>query len=147
MAGRVEDYILDNGLHVLNTECNRITLCETEPTTFDEAAITMSLGFKAFATFGAFGVPEPSTNPAGEKVTLTFINDGTVSRSGTAAYWAAVDIGNSRLHARGTLASPTSLSTGTPWVLEAFDVVLPSGVSAPTGGGGWNAPGTLIAGM
>lgn len=125
MTANVASRVLDNGLTVLDTEADKITICSTEPTTYTEANSTYALGAKTFSTGGAFGAPAAGS-PNGRKVSSTAITDGSVTGSGTAAYWAVVDTANSRLLAEGGLAASQVVTSGNTFSLGSFDIRLPS---------------------
>lgn len=121
------DYVLDNGLTVLDTAANRLDICHTLPTTYAEATSTYTLGNKTSLSIGA---PAAAT-PNGRKVTVAQITDGTVTATSTdtsddAQYWAITDTGNSRLLAAGSLASAQLVTSGNTFTLAAFDIRIPS---------------------
>jgi len=125
MAANVASRVLDNGLSVLDTEADKITVCDGEPTTFTEANSTNKVGEKSFSTGGAFGSPAAGS-PNGRKVTSTAITDGEVTASGEATHWAVVDVANSRLLAVGSLTAPQEVTDGNTFQLPSFDIRLPS---------------------
>jgi hypothetical protein len=117
----INDRVLDNGLTVLDTEADKLTICNAEPTTFTEANVTYLLGAKTSPTVGA-----PSARaPSGRQVTVSAITDGAISASGTASHWALVDTGNSRLLAAGSLSGSQSVTSGNTFTLAAFDIGIP----------------------
>jgi hypothetical protein len=62
--------------------------------------------------------------PAGPSPRLRFA-DGTITRSGTAALWAAVDSANSRLLARGLVNVAKSVEGGGSFPLPSFTIRMP----------------------
>lgn len=124
MTASVADRVLDNGLTVLDTEADKITLCSAEPTTYTEANSTYALGAKTFSTGGAFGAPAAGS-PNGRKVSSTAITDGTISGTGTATKWAVVDTANSRLLADGDLSASQVVTSGNTFALASFDIRIP----------------------
>lgn len=120
----LNDRVLDNGLQTLDTEVDKITICNAEPATYTAANATNALGSKTFSAGGAFGSPA-ARSPSGRKVTSTAITDGSVNTSGTASHWAAVDTVNSRLLAANALAASQAVTNGNPFTLGAFDVGIP----------------------
>lgn len=121
----VGDRVLDLGLNVLDTEATHIYICGTsEPSTFTAASSTNALGNKNFGAGAAVGSPAAGS-PNGRKVTTTAITDGTVTATGTAAYWAITDNTNSRLLATGTLSASQAVTSGNSFTLPAFDIRLP----------------------
>jgi len=117
----LNDYVLDNGLTVLDTEGDRLDICDTEPATYAEATSTYTLGNKTSLDVGA---PAART-PSGRKVTVAQINDGAVTGDGTAAYWAISDVSESRLLAAGALSSGQVVTNGNTFTLSAFDIGIP----------------------
>lgn len=122
MANVVSDYVLDNGLTVLDTDAVGIYICSADPTTYAEATATYALGHKTWAAGGAWGSPA-AASPSGQKVSSTPITDGVVTANGTAAKWATVD--GSRLLANGSLQSSMAVLSGNTFTLGSFDVSLP----------------------
>src|SRR5260221_7854791 len=102
MPASLEDRVLDFGLNVLVREASHVYLCSAEPTTYAQAITTYALGFKSFGAGNVFGAPVDAA-PHGRKVMAAAITDGTVTTSGTAAWWAITDAVNSRLLAHGTV--------------------------------------------
>lgn len=117
----INDRVLDNGLTVLNTEANRLDICNTEPTTYAQATGSASLGNKTSLSVGAPG----DRTPNGRKVTVAAITDGTVTATGTASHWAVVDTVNSRLLATGALSATQAVTNGNTFTLGAFDIGIP----------------------
>lgn len=116
----LNDRVLDLGLNVLDTEVDKLHICDSEPATFAEVG-TKTLGDKATPSVGA----PAARSPSGRKVTVAAITDGAVSGTGTASHYALVDEGNSRLLAAGALASPQAVTSGNTFTLGAFDIGIP----------------------
>lgn len=121
------DYVLDNGLTVLDTEANRLDICHTIPTTFAQATSTYTVGNKTSLSIGS----PAAASPNGRKVTVAQITDGSVTATSTGAsddaqYWAITDTVNSRLLAAGSLASAQMVTSGNTFTLAAFDIRIPS---------------------
>ena len=125
MAANVASRVLDLGLNVLDTEADKIVLCSQEPTTFTEANSTYKLGEKSFSAAAAFGSPA-NGSPNGRKVSSTAITDGSVTATGTATNWAAIDTANSRLLAVGSLSASQAVTSGNTFSLPSFDIRLPN---------------------
>lgn len=117
----LNDRVFDNGLTVLDTEANRLDICSTEPTTYTQATSTYTLGNKTSLSIGA----PADRSPSGRKVTVASFTDGSVTGTGTAAYWAIVDTGNSRLLAAGSLSASQAVTSGNTFSLAAFDIGIP----------------------
>src|SRR5258708_2461344 len=109
------------GLGVKNVEAEstHVILCSSEPTTYAQATTTALLGFKSFAAGGAFGSPAAGA-PNGRKVSSTAITDGTITTTGTAAWWAITDNTNSRFHAHGQLSATQVVTNGNTFSLTSF---------------------------
>lgn len=120
----LSDYVLDLALAELDTNANRLDINSTEPTTLLEATGTYSLGNKTALSVGA---PADRT-PNGRKVTVAAITDGTVTASGTAAFWSIVDTVNSRLLATGSLSASQVVTSGNTFTTGAFDIGIPDAV-------------------
>lgn len=125
MAASLEDRVLDLGLNVLDTESSHIYICNTEPTTYVQASTTYLLGYKSFGAGGCFGAPAAGS-PNGRKVSSVAVTDGTITTSGTAAWWAIADVPNSRLSAHGSLSASQVVSSGNTFTLATFDIRIPN---------------------
>jgi hypothetical protein len=117
----LNDRVLDNGLTVLDTEANRLDICSAEPTSYTEATSTYTVGNKTSISIGA---PE-ARSPSGRKVVVEAITGGSVTGTGTAAYWAITDTSNSRLLVAGSLASSQGVTSGNTFSLATFDIGIP----------------------
>lgn len=115
------DRVFDNGLTVLDTEANRLDICSTAPTTYTEATSTYTLGNKTSLSIGA---PADRTG-GGREVTVASFTDGSVTASGTAAYYAIVDTTNSRLLATGSLSSSQAVTSGNTFSISSFKIGIP----------------------
>jgi hypothetical protein len=119
MANLIHTDVLDSGLNVLTNATNTVFhLCSTQPATFGNVA-TYTLANK---TSPSIGSPEAGTG-AGRKVVVAAITTGgSVTATGTAAYYAIVDA--SRLLATGTITSQ-ALTSGNTFTTTAFDISIP----------------------
>lgn len=115
------DRVFDNGLTVLDTEANRLDICSTAPTTYTEATSTYTLGNKTSLSIGA---PADRTG-GGREVAVASFTDGSVTASGTAAYYAIVDTTNSRLLATGALSSSQAVTSGNTFSISSFKIGIP----------------------
>ena len=115
------DRVFDNGLTVLDTEANRLDICSSAPTTYTEAITTYSLGNKTSLSVGA---PADRTG-GGREVTVAAFTDGSVTGTGTAAYYSLVDTTNSRLLAQGALSSSQAVTSGNTFSISAFKIGIP----------------------
>ena len=121
----VEDYVLQNGLVTVHSNVTHIRICAAEPTTYAIASTSGVLGFRSFGVNATFGA-DTSASPTGRLVTSTAITDGTITTSGTAAWWAATDETNSRLMAHGSLSATQVVTSGNTFTLGAFTIRLPA---------------------
>lgn len=113
--------VFDSGLSVLDTLADRLDVCSSAPTTYAEATSTYSLGNKTSPTVSAPG----DRAGGGRKVTVTAITDGTVTDTGTAAYYALVDVSETKLLAAGDLDSGVAVTSGNEFTLAEFDIGIP----------------------
>jgi len=113
--------VLDPALAILDTTGDRLDICSTEPTTYTEAITTYTLGNKTSLSIGA---PEEGTT-SGRMVTVAAITDGSVTGTGTAAYWAIVDVSETALLATGSLSSSQAVTSGNTFTLAAFTIRIP----------------------
>jgi len=119
------DRVLDAGLIKLDSEANRIYLCTDLPTSYTDATSTFALGFKDLGTGNVFGAPAADPTPGRAVVSVPF-SGGSISTSGTATHWAAVDSAGSQLLAAGTLAGAVAVLAGQTFALPAITVGLPN---------------------
>ena len=116
------DTVLDGGLDYLVTNGTQLDICSAEPTTYTEATATYTLG-NATVTVG----DETDGDASGRKVTMpaiTAASPGTVTASGTAAYWALTN-GTSELLATGILASSQPVTADASFTMSALDITFP----------------------
>lgn len=112
-------FVLDSAYDALLAivdNATRLDICSTEPATYGAVA-GVSLGNK---TSIAYTGPADAT-PNGRKITVNAITGGSVTGTGTAAYYALTD-GASTLYATGALASSQSVTSGNTFSLGAFDI-------------------------
>jgi hypothetical protein len=128
------DYVLDQALSKLDLEATRLDVCSSEPTTYAEATSTYSLGSKTSLVIGS-----PADGPVnGRQVAVAPFSDGSISGSGTAAYWAISDVANSRLLAANAISPTQAVTAGQVFEFPEFIILIgdaenytpPSGVSA-----------------
>lgn len=117
----LNDDVLDDGLNDLTSNGNRLDICSQEPATYAEATGTYTLGNKTNPTIGS---PEART-PSGRKVVVSAINDGSVTDTDTAAYWAISDTSGERLLAAGSLNEGQVVTDGNTFTLTSFDIGIP----------------------
>jgi hypothetical protein len=122
MTAYVNDIHLDNGLSYLKSNADKIFICTAQPTTYTDATSTYALGSKNFGAGSVFPNAIVAGSPSGQKLTTAAITDGVVSTNGTAAFFAIVTSGASRLDVAGPLSASLSVTAGTTFSLAAFDV-------------------------
>ncbi len=115
------DRVFDNGLTVLDTEANKITVTSQEASTFAEANATYALGNSTSLSINA---PANRTG-GGRKVTVAAITDGSITATGTATHYAIIDTANSRLLATAALTASQSVTNGNTFTLATFDIGIP----------------------
>ena len=117
----LDNTVFDSGLSVLDTLADILYICSTAPTTYTEASATYALGSKAGPTVSA-----PADAPGGGRmVTVSAITDGTVTATGTAAYWALCDVSETRLLAAGDLSASQGVTSGNTFTLTEFTITIP----------------------
>jgi hypothetical protein len=113
--------VFDNGLSVLDTEANKITITSQEATTYAEGNATYALGSSTSLSIAA-----PSDRTAGgREVVVAEVTDGSVSADGTATHYAILDTVNSRLLATGSLTETQVVTSGNTFTLGSFTIGIP----------------------
>lgn len=120
----LNDRVFDNGLSVLDTEANKITITSAEATTYTEGNATFALGNTTSISIAA---PSDRTG-GGRKVTVSAVTNGSVTGNGTATHYAILDTANSRLLATGSLTATQVVTSGNTFTLSAFDIGIPDPV-------------------
>ena|SRR3990167_5072469 len=114
------DRVYDNGLTVLDTEANVLHINSLETSTYAQTT-SNSLGNKTSLSVGA-----PADGAvSGRRVTVAAITDGSVTSTGTVAFYSVVDSSNARLLATGALSSSQSVTSANTFTLDAFDIEIP----------------------
>lgn len=113
--------VFDNGLTVLDTEANKITITSQEATTYTGGNSTYALGSSTSLSIGA----PADRSGGGREVTVAAISDGSVSGTGTATHYAILDTTNSRLLATGSLSASQSVTNGNSFTLASFKIGIP----------------------
>lgn len=124
MAGKVNDYVLDNGLIGLKNTATHIYICSQQPMSYADATITYALGNKNFGAGNCFTGPAART-PDGRQVTTVAVTDGAVTGTATATRYAIVDAANSRLLVDNDLATTQPVTAGNIFSLPAFNFGIP----------------------
>ncbi len=119
----IGDRVLDNGLTILNTEANQLDICSAEPAVYADVA-TYTLGNKTAPTIS---VPADAT-AGGREVTVSAITDGSVTATGTAAFFCLTDTVNLRLLAATALSATQAVTSGNIFTLTALTIGIPDPV-------------------
>ena len=117
----LNDKVFDSGLSVLDTTGNRLDICSTAPTTYTEATSTYTLGNKTSLSIGA----PADRSGGGRDVTVAAFTDGSVTASGTAAYYSICDTSLSLLLAQGALSSSQAVTSGNTFSISSFKIGIP----------------------
>lgn len=112
------DNVFDSGLTYADTNGTRIDITSSEATTYTEATSTFTLGNDTVNT----GAPT-NGDVDGRKVVVPAITAGSVTGTGTAAFWALTD-GASILVAAGPLTATQGVTSGNTFTLDAIDITL-----------------------
>jgi hypothetical protein len=121
MAAFISDTVLDQALSYIDSNCENLYLCSTEPTTFLQASDTYKLGVKATPSIGS----PTNGDSSGRKIVVAAITDGTVSGTGTAVFIALTDDSASLLLCVQALSGTQAVSTGNVFTLTEFDITIP----------------------
>jgi len=130
MAAQLETISIDAGLTGLHTNVTHITVCAAEPTTYALATLGSGsttgalLGYNSFGAGSAFGAPGTSSTSL-RAVSSAAVTAGTITTSGTAAWWAAVDETGSNLYAHGSLSATQVVTAGNTFSLASFNISIP----------------------
>lgn len=119
----VNTYYYDLALAGIISGATRFDITSTEATTYTQATTTYTLGNKTSITLTG---PTGSTSRA---ATVPIISGGSVTGTGTAAFWALTDPANSRLVATGSLASSQSVTSGNTFSTTATYTVTINGAT------------------
>jgi hypothetical protein len=114
----IADTVFDNGLTVVDVNGTRLDITSTEATTYTEATSTFTLGNDTVNT----GAPEAGAVD-GRRVIVPAIAAGSVTGTGTAAFWALTD-GASVLYATGALSASQSVTSGNTFSLDAVSITI-----------------------
>lgn len=124
MAKFLHDDVLDALLNAIKNNATRISVCESQPTTYAEATTNKgSGGYKlAIKTITSSDFTGPvAGDTSGRKLTSNQHNSITVDVSGTAAYVALCDATNSKL-LLVTTCSSVAITAGNSITINSFDI-------------------------
>ena len=77
----ISDYILDEALACIAKDASRLDICSEMPKLYADVA-RMSIGHKSVPSLSP-----PESCESGRMVVVSAIDDGTVTRAGTPAWW------------------------------------------------------------
>ena len=118
----LNDSLFDLALQYLEDHGSRLDVCSAEPATYTQATSTYTLGNKTAITYTG---PRDGT-VSGRRTTIDAITDGTVTVSGTAAYWSvSKTTATTSLLATGALSAGVAVVAGNIFTLTAFDITFP----------------------
>jgi len=115
--------VFDSGLSYITSNGSRIDITSTEATTYAEATSSLTLGNSASLSVGS----PADRSGGGREVTAASITDGSVTGTGTAAFYAITD-GSSVLIATGALTASQAVTNGNSFTLSSFTVGIPDPV-------------------
>ena len=121
MVAKIDTSVLDLGLTNFHNIATRIDILSAEPSVYGDIA-TYTLGDNVWSAGSAVGAPAAG-DVSGRKVTTTAITAGTVTGSGTVAYWSITD--GTTLLACGVLSTSQAVYSGNSFTLGAFKIELP----------------------
>src|SRR3990167_4033291 len=114
----INDEVFDQGLDYADTNGTKINICSTEPATYAGIA-AVTLGNKSGMNTG---VTENGATD-GRRVIVPAITDGSVTATGTAAWWALND-GPAILVATGALSAAQAVTSGNTFTLDAISITI-----------------------
>ena len=97
-----------------------LTLPIQESTTFGAARGGDSLGNEAITSSNVVGPADGTTD--GRRITMSAVNDGDVTGTGTASHWAITN--STVLLATGSLSATQAVTNGNKFTLGAFDITI-----------------------
>lgn len=112
------DNVFDSGLAYATTNGDRVDITSSEATTYTQATSTFTLGNDTVTTGAA-----TAGDVDGRKVVVPAITAGSVTSTGTAAFWALTD-GISILVATGPLTASQGVTSGNTFSLDAINITL-----------------------
>lgn len=122
----LNDNTLDNGLAALKAAATHVYICTADSATYTAATSTNALGNKNFGAGAVFPAAIAAGAPSGRKITTAAITDGTVTATGTAAFYSIVTAGSSRLEVSQSLSASQGVTSGNTFTLTAADIRLPN---------------------
>ncbi|HYG66354.1 MAG TPA: hypothetical protein VD838_01795 [Anaeromyxobacteraceae bacterium] len=119
MALSIPDATLDGALDFVAENCDKVTLCEGQPTTYEEANVTNAL---ASAAVDPSDFSKADGDVSGRKLVLAAQALGNAAASGDADHYALLDTAASAI--RAVLPVPAqAVTAGNPVTVGAVDVM------------------------
>ena len=103
----------DQGLDWIDVTGTRLHICSQEPTTYNQANATYSLGD------AAVNVPAPTTSGGARGVVVPAVSGGAVDGTGSWTHWAITNASNT-LVAAGALDAPVAVTAGGTFSTASF---------------------------
>src|SRR5688572_7004885 len=120
----VPDFYIDPSLQAIIDDCDLVTLCSSEPTTFAQAnSESGSSGFRIGSAAPSLSLVDGATD--GRAVRQAAITDGTVEdddATGTGQFIAFIDVADSRICATCPVTNDQVVTEGNTWTLAQLDV-------------------------
>lgn len=110
MAKAIPDLVADKDLDYIKAKCDKMTICNDQPTTFTEGNATFALADVAMAS-GDFTIQNHS--PDGRELVAAAKNSVPIDSSGTGTHIALLNTADSELLAVTTCSSIVLTSGGT----------------------------------
>ncbi len=118
MAKSVHNDVLDGALNIIRNNCDKMTACSAEPTSFTEANAAFALAGAAMA-LSDFTITDGDAS--GRKVTVGQKSGVAVDATGTANHVALLDTVTSKL-LYVTTATAQVLTAGNTMTFNAWDI-------------------------
>jgi hypothetical protein len=120
----ISDYVLDNGLTVIDTQTTHIYLTSAEATSYANVS-SVAVGNKTSLSAGDITLGAGSPN--GRAITVAAVTGGTVTASATATHYALTDNTNSRLLVTGDVNPDQVVTNGNTWAFaSSFTIRIPN---------------------
>ena len=120
----IADSVFDDGLTTSASIATRIDIVDLDPGGTYSCVTTNTIGNKTSLTCTVAN----STSGSGRAIRVPAINDGTVTDTSTATYWALTNASNTVI-ASGTLSASQAVTSGNTFTLDLIEVAIRDGVS------------------
>ena len=112
MAKYANDALMDAGLNYIRSNCDKMTVCSAQPTTYTEAVTTYALA-DVTMTVNTGDYTLANGDTSGRKITVAAKTGVPIDTTGTANHVALVSVGDTTLRAVTTCTSQALTSGGT----------------------------------